>query len=255
MPEQRNYCRQLLDESDLIKSYPEVAGKVSIAVKFVLPDGGVSIDDFELRALGEMPLNLPYQIVALETAVGKHPATGRTVKAIVLCEQTDESIRITPFSGMADEEWSMKPGFDLPTQDYADKSGDEWVLRGVPAHSCGVAVWVLLFLNALACSNVHASKRAPTKAPKRGALPFDTYYVLSVDPGLVDSEARPIGAGRSPREHLRRGHIRCLADGRRIWVNATIVAAGSRAGRIVKDYRLGTTLREDQSIRKKVDQA
>jgi hypothetical protein len=43
---------------------------------------------------------------------------------------------------------------------------------------------------------------------------------------------------RSPREHLRRGHIRIYQSGRRIWVNSTLVNAGV-GGRIstVRDLR------------------
>ena len=48
----------------------------------------------------------------------------------------------------------------------------------------------------------------------------------------------PSGHHRSPREHLRRGHIRRLADGRRIWVNAAIVGAGKGVGVVSKDYAL-----------------
>lgn len=39
----------------------------------------------------------------------------------------------------------------------------------------------------------------------------------------------------SPREHLRRGHIRRLEDGRKFWINAAVVAAGN-GGKIHKDY-------------------
>jgi hypothetical protein len=101
---------------------------------------------------------------------------------------------------------------------------------------------VLELIEALSCSNVGhealPARKVNKSAAKRGALPFDEYRVLTV---------RSAGAGgtasvstidrRQSREHLRRGHIRNLQDGRRIWVNATVVNAGV-GGRITKDYRM-----------------
>ena len=99
----------------------------------------------------------------------------------------------------------------------------------------------LHFLNALSCANVHVERDLPKKAGKKinSALPFDTYHVLTIDvPGHAGAVGSPTGGHRSPREHLRRGHIRRLEGGRRIWVNATVVAAGRGAGVVTKDYAL-----------------
>jgi hypothetical protein len=79
-------------------------------------------------------------------------------------------------------------------------------------------------------------------AAKRGALPFDEYRVLVVNAPGKEGAAQEHSAGamthRSPREHLRRGHIRIYQSGRRIWVNSTLVNAGV-GGRIstVRDLR------------------
>ncbi len=62
------------------------------------------------------------------------------------------------------------------------------------------------------------------------ALPFDEYHVLTVAipsaKASVNNQAESIGDRHSPREHLRRGHIRRLQDSRKIWVNAAIINAG-----------------------------
>ena len=104
------------------------------------------------------------------------------------------------------------------------------------------AVWTIISLcNALACSNVHIERSEPKKAGKKikAALPFDAYHILTIDAtGAAGERVGRAGEHRSPREHLRRGHIRRLADGRRIWINATVVAAGRGAGVVSKDYRL-----------------
>jgi hypothetical protein len=87
---------------------------------------------------------------------------------------------------------------------------------------------------------VHTQKLPPLKAPKKkakDALPFDSYHILTVDaPGGGNLNGRS-GGHRSPREHLRRGHIRRYENGARIWVNATVVNAGI-GGRVSKDYLL-----------------
>lgn len=99
---------------------------------------------------------------------------------------------------------------------------------------------LLEFLNALACKNVHIEK-SPAKATSQGkkvkaALPFDDYHYLTVDvPGKASSRGDSFcGSHRSPREHLRRGHIRRLESGP-IWVNATVVNAGI-GGKVGKSY-------------------
>ena len=103
---------------------------------------------------------------------------------------------------------------------------------------------LMSMLSALNCKNVRVEKtpdsvarlRSPPKT-RPGALPFDTYHMLTID----SAESGGVGTGgaagnRSPREHLRRGHIRRLSDGRRVWVNATVVAAGRPGGVVRKDY-------------------
>lgn len=96
---------------------------------------------------------------------------------------------------------------------------------------------LLGFLNALQCSNVRVEERHPKKSRVKSALPFDTYHVLTIDVAEGSEEKQGLGGShRSPREHLRRGHIRRLSDGRRLWINATVVAAGRGAGKVMKDY-------------------
>jgi len=103
---------------------------------------------------------------------------------------------------------------------------------------------VLELIEALSCSNVSHEAlpvRKPNKSAfKRGALPFDEYRILTVRSSVAGKDGIPTVLPfdrRTPREHLRRGHIRTLKDGRRIWVNSTVVNAhvGSR---ITKDYRM-----------------
>lgn len=105
---------------------------------------------------------------------------------------------------------------------------------------------VLELIEALSCSNVHHEalpvRKLNKSAAKRGALPFDEYRVLVVVRGPSGEAQEPVvrvGNGhRSPREHLRRGHIRIYESGRQIWINPTLVNAGV-GGKIttVRDMR------------------
>lgn len=100
---------------------------------------------------------------------------------------------------------------------------------------------VLALIEALSCKNVQIEKlpvRKPNKsAAKRGALLFDEYSVLTIN-RTNNSYAAVGGTHRSPREHLRRGHIRHLSTGN-IWVNSTVVSSNV-GGKINKIYKLET---------------
>jgi hypothetical protein len=99
------------------------------------------------------------------------------------------------------------------------------------------------FCVALGCSNV-TTERIPA-APGLNRMrararkhPLFDYHVLTLRISGKAGDGGPGGgAGRSVRPHLRSGHIRRLASGKIIWINATLVH-GSAAGFAAKDYRL-----------------
>jgi hypothetical protein len=73
---------------------------------------------------------------------------------------------------------------------------------------------------------------------ERDRIPPDEYYVLDCFLGEHAERADPQGGSHaSPRFHVRRGHIRRLADGRRTWVRQCSVGDAS-SGIIDKDYRV-----------------
>lgn len=223
-------------------------------------------------------LRLPYPFIALEyfqppgRDSGEHVGTlngqkifqaAETVSApkrIVFARERDDWIVMTlAFCTQHDGVWHVLPECALPKINYLDRANTSdsgrvcfraafekmdaaGSMYGDYADEMGA---LLCFLNVLQCRNVHIEKQEVSKtrkaiaAGKKGALPFDTYHVLKIDVPL-HSHARgdALSVGRSPREHLRRGHIRRLEDGRRTWVNATVVAAGRGAGVVSKDYAL-----------------
>lgn len=103
----------------------------------------------------------------------------------------------------------------------------------------------------LGCSNVSTTDNpAPEalnkKRARAGKLPLFEYKTLVIKLEDERHAGHALGGTHaSPRVHLRRGHVRHLGDGRRIWVQACIV--GSMHGMIVKDYRI-TTKSSQQEI-------
>lgn len=104
---------------------------------------------------------------------------------------------------------------------------------------------VLELVEALSCVNVKpqcikgATQAVNARRVRGGKLPLLDTWVLTIDATRTFRGAgRDVGGDRNgPRQHLRRGHIRRLGDGRKVWVNATVVGAASN-GRISKTYQL-----------------
>lgn len=98
----------------------------------------------------------------------------------------------------------------------------------------------LEFIAALACSNSatsdqpHGREKLNKKREKQGRPPFYSYKVLTISQGGQGSVESMGGSHRSPRVHLRRGHIRRLPN-KTVWVNASVVGDKSK-GFVDKDY-------------------
>ena len=263
--EQLNYCRQVVKQMKAIQQVPSMKAHhaqlqavvdLSLASeKFMLPTGGSLLEDLEWRALDDdQPLRLPYTFCALEWRYGADSEVGpgqhRVSKRVLFCREDDGAIRCTPVLWLdAQGAWALCADFGVKCVGALGPSvagrrqvtflpTSEEQIRDPSA--CADEVTVLMgFLNAVACSNVRIHKLMdPRRVGKKvkAALPFDSYHVLTIDAPNALGKGSAIGGHRSPREHLRRGHIRRLDDGRRIWVNATVVAAGRGAGVVTKDY-------------------
>lgn len=272
--EHLNFCRKMTIEFSAMTEIPSIDPELrermqhcitlaAVSHKFMLPDDGFLIDDDELRALDESkPLRLPFPSVALEYRTLDDGSTEgeRSSKRIVFATEMENGInfrcvawmdRVGGFQPYA--AFHLRNGLylrrdiivdNLPSIQIMDLSrpNNRAPMQFDRDDSSYEARVLLGFLNALSCINVRTERSEPRKSGKKikSALPFDTYHILTIDVG------RATGAGtgltgishRSPREHLRRGHIRRLEDGRRIWVNATVVAAGRGAAKVEKDYRV-----------------
>jgi hypothetical protein len=260
-----NYCRQMVKQftnAIAIPSFPQENREIlshaidlsNASQKFLLPEGGRLYEDPEYRALDEsVPLKLPYPFIALEytrRTYAPNEEGDKSSKAICFARERDDAIVLLPVMwidhmGM----WAPAPEAALPRVGYLDRSKVMGGYTAIQLHRAydriplsdyaDEAGALLCFLNVLQCNNVHI-ERSPNKGVGRkvkSALPFDTYHVLTIDVPGKSGDGAATGGHRSPREHLRRGHIRRLADGRRIWVNATVVAARG-GGVVTKDYAL-----------------
>lgn len=265
-----NHCRQAaqqfsetlritrLDEATRF-ILSSVIHRLSVSQKFLLPDGGRLFDDVEFRCLDDdEPLRLPFPSVCLEYRSLDEPKpvddeeVGPCPKRATLIEEAGDHILVTPiFWSLRERAWGIMPSVAIPQQNYLrrsikDKDGRPMIVvkqenERVPLSDYADEVGaVLCFLGALQCENVRSDHRVTSARSQRSAHAFDSYRVLTLD---VPRAAQATGgasaehAHRSPREHLRRGHIRRISQGRKIAISPTIVNAGV-GGVVSKDYAL-----------------
>ena len=268
-----NYCRQILKYAQQQICLPDIDPKLKrkwedaivycdATTKFLLPKNGVVLDDPDLRALdNNLELRLPYPNIALEWV---HPKDDEN-RAAHASKRVLFALEIGVYIGCylivwidAEKKWSHVGKFSIPRVGYIHRRKDGPTISIHPKfieHGLQRDAFCLLgMLNALQCSNVH-TERLPARRPTKNAkttLPFDEYRILTIDvsPSAAgDSNGRG-GTHRSPREHLRRGHI-VRPEGRRpFWRNATVVNAGRSLGVVHKDYRVKSSARHKMETTK-----
>lgn len=118
----------------------------------------------------------------------------------------------------------------------------------IQIQSIATALPVIQVLAALQCSNVEVENIDGTGAPyavnekrvRKGKAPLYTYKQLVISTSHAHAVIDGESAGKthaSPRQHLRRGHIRRLQSGKRIWINAMVVGR-TTTGIVDKEYKL-----------------
>lgn len=257
--EHLNYCRQIAKTAQQQMDVPSLdplrkalwshlLDLCANSTKFLLPDNGLVLDDADLRALDEeVELRLPYRLIALEwqhTAKAEEGLTQSSKRVLFAREHDDRIVCDVALWVDAMGVWTPFWRFKLPRVGYIRRDGPKPMiaieaLNGEVASDVHTEAFRLLaMLNALQCTNVTIDRSDPKHAGRKvkSALPFDCYHVLAIRQKTGDAAGPGGGTHRSPREHLRRGHIRRLSDGRKTWVNATVVAAGRGSGVVTKDY-------------------
>jgi hypothetical protein len=221
------------------------------AQTFILPDSGIVLEDESLRAIADQEaVHLPFKSVVLQYTTCNNAQSEPLIQ--ILDERENVIWGHVWWKGK--EGWWYGGSYRLPTSGMVQGGGLKFINpskeleKDSPlalTESLVAAGWVTaMFLNVLACSNVTYEKHGPSRtqralmdSKRQKVTPHDYYHVLVIDGrkrGDGPQLARPHG---SPREHLRRGHIRRLASGKSTWIAAHTVNAGA-VGKVTKDYAL-----------------
>lgn len=207
-----------------------------------------------------------------EQVFGKENTTAAPKRIAYAQENDDGWIDVVVIAGTRDGNWALLPYFASVhsyeegmmcsiDQEIASKTNakavnglvtvmhkigevanqvDQWELRA-RVDTLDEVNSVLSLIEALSCINVSSDpipiRKSNKSSAKRGAIPFDEYHTLTIKPSSGIKYDTAGSSGRTPREHLRRGHIRRISGGRRIWVNSCVVGAGS-IGKITSDYEI-----------------
>ena len=217
------------------------------AQHFALPAGGRLFDD-GLRGLDtdRHAIRLPYPVVTVSFADGAR-------RTLVIAQEQHEAGQNTIVVQVAvdtgdGQGWGFFPCTAQPEHTHDDGSV-AWVcfdaigsrLDRAPMHEAVMAAGrsVLELVEALNCNNV-ASEVVERIDPamnarrrRQGKLALYEVRRLVVKVGdVAHAIGAPVVDRSGPREHLRRGHIRRLPDGRKTWVVCCVV--GTRALGVVR---------------------
>jgi hypothetical protein len=242
----------------LLEGYTKVCKLHHKSVKFTLPDAG-RVNNFDTQNFSlDGVVGIPFKYICLEYYIP--PITRKegdpyfyidgvpqytkeesclARKRIVYAVDMDDIIEIIPAHAgthddyiKAGEIWSV-----LPAVKFIKESKSfvfpEKILGSVSDYTTELGAF-LFFIKAMSRSNVKVDKRPPSvkgkaNVKRNGFVPYDSYHVLTVDLNYVNEQSNPStghDTHASPREHIRRGHVRTLASGKKIWVNDTVVNKG-----------------------------
>ena len=212
------------------------------AQHFALPDGGKVLDD-GLRGLeGTDQLRLPFPVISVEW-------WSEGSRFCVIATEAETKILMMFSLCLDGKNWAVP---DAACIYEGLKNGEVFAkFVGPDAEKIEaqpimhvMALAVLELCEALSCSNVDSEvvelvdQRKNAKRIKQGKLPmYETRRLVIKAPITrgAASQAQGDSDRQGPREHLRRGHIRRLQDGRRIWVQSCVV--GSRENGVIhKSY-------------------
>jgi hypothetical protein len=198
--------------------------------------------DQAARAMMDRPLHLPHGQVVFEIP----DQTGKLHVHAVYAQEIEGAIEcVYLYRDTVKARWTdilVHARFDQPGVADVEMNPATADAGEDPTDYATVAtgiVWRALAI--LAADPGMASREIPqTRRRKlaRAGVSGWTWTMVSVDPSQVKAKSPPLGGTHAtPRWHIRRGHWRNLADGRRVFVRECEVGDKSRGG-VVKDYEV-----------------
>lgn len=219
-----------------------LADCIKKSVHFVIPDEGILNNGGD--SLVRKEWHLPYRNITVE-----HYSPISNTKYVCIAEEDGDFIQLAGAVCEADSSrWIPCPVGDVSPCVFSYES---WLRLAFPSIKIDSQLivdvaneifWTVTELvEALSCRNVgtdtyQAESKVNNKRIKKGKLPFYETKILVVNAPKQARSGLSINKGThaSPRQHLRRGHIRRL-DGYNIWVNSCVVGDHNR-GNISKKY-------------------
>ena len=222
---------------------------------FAIPDCGVILND-KIKGLFNVWLSLPFNKITVEYF---YPNT-KITKTVIFASQDEKYIYLSCAGYFPEhDDWQFsKSIITVDRNDVCDNEGikynvlfpenlnllySEERLLIEEKFNKSLSFSVFELLEALSCRNVYTQplesvdERKNKKRVAKGKLPLYETKILVVDSVAkeVDTEWKG-GTHASPRQHLRRGHIRRYAD-YSIWINNMVVGKASN-GKIEKSYEV-----------------
>ncbi len=236
------------------------------SIVFSLPDNGIVFDDNYKGIEGDR-INLPYPSICIEFDYVQGPYR---IACVIYAVEAEDEITVysftkngsvfipNPYSQTILKQWdthkeedsfmSAKPTLCFGLGLYNDEervAKDPGLKAELDQQMKESQMWILPVLElveALSCENVYTEpiqKVDPSVNRKRinkGKVPlFETRVLCIKAVGIRSVKGNGDGTHKSPRMHLRRGHIRRLPTGKKTFVQSCVVRGASN-GIINKSY-------------------
>lgn len=241
-----------------ISGFAEMLNLIANAKHFAIPDNGMMLND-EGKGIENKPFKLPYPITCIEFTID-YLNSGLS-KGLITCKESNEGVQCYLSVCCKDPSfWHLLPISLYFKSGISPLAKNELICEEIKSERYNLEVSqvgtiyanyvqqflkrpLIEFFEALACDNTYVQslgnfnhKKKNEKLKKAGKLPLYETKILVVDsqPKNVDTTDYG-GTHASPRQHLRRGHIRRLASGKTIWINNQIIGKASN-GKIDKSY-------------------
>lgn len=253
----RNYLREMHREgctSTLPDTLELLKSSAKDVVRFRVPDWDIPPGESWPNLIPGTPIHLPFSKICLEFDFVHNG--GHKCPALIYAEERNgvalAVLLFGPNMQMSTSDWRAMTSAVINTAAgiqvigggrklmYEPHPESDLTSEGQYVAQAMLLYTLLDFLQCLSCTNVRMTERHPpgSKFVFGQACQEDAYYELTIDPNPKNYDGQAQGGTHaSPREHLRRGHIRHLANGKSVWINAMVVNPGV-GGKIEKDYKI-----------------